>query len=387
LSVLRRSRALLRDFLRHEAAGGILLMATAAIALGLANAPFAPTYYAMLRFDIAGMTVLHWINDGLMAFFFLLVGLEIKRELLEGELATWPRRALPAIAATGGMVVPALVYLTLNLSETTTRHGWAIPTATDIAFALGVLALLGKRVPGALKVFLTALAILDDIGAVLIIALFYASDLSLLYLGAAGLTLAILHTLNRWRVARLAPYLALGALLWFFVLESGVHPALAGVMLASAVPLRPSEPTGASPLHALERRLGPWSSFAIVPLFGLANAGVSLHGLAPSALLDPLALGVAAGLFVGKQVGVFGSAWLAVRLGLAKLPHGMAWAQLYGVAVLCGIGFTMSLFVGMLAFDADVQQNEAKLGILAGSFLSAFVGWLVIRGATKLPSA
>jgi NhaA family Na+:H+ antiporter len=385
MKLLERPRSILRAFLQQEASGGIILMASAALALIVANSALGPAYFDALHADIAGMSLLHWINDGLMALFFLLVGLEIKRELAEGALSTWPRRALPGIAAAGGMIVPALIYVTLNAGSPETLRGWAIPAATDIAFALGVLALLGSRAPVSLKIFLTALAILDDLGAVLIIAFFYASELSLTYLGLAALTLAALFALNRTGVTRLAFYLVLGAVLWFLVLKSGIHATLAGVALASAIPLksRGAIERTPSPLHRLEHGLSPWIAFLIVPIFGFANAGVSLAGMTPSAMLNPVPLGVAAGLFFGKQIGVFGFAWIAIRLRLASLPAHATWLQLYGVAALCGIGFTMSLFIGLLAFADPHLQDEAKMGVLTGSLLSALVGWLIIRFSPK----
>ena len=385
MKLLERPRSILRSFLQQEASGGIILMTSAALALIVANSALGRTYFDALHVDLAGMSLLHWINDGLMALFFLLVGLEIKRELAEGALSTWPRRALPGIAAAGGMIVPALIYVALNVGSPETLRGWAIPAATDIAFALGVLALLGSRAPVSLKIFLTALAILDDLGAVLIIAFFYASELSLTYLGLAALTLAALFALNRAGITRLAFYLVLGAVLWVFVLKSGIHATLAGVALAAAIPLRSRGAVehAHSPLHRLEHALTPWIAFLIVPIFGFANAGVSLSGMTPSAMLDPVPLGVAAGLFFGKQIGVFGFAWIAIRLRLASLPAHATWLQLYGVAALCGIGFTMSLFIGLLAFADPHLQDEAKMGVLAGSLLSALVGWLIIRFSPK----
>ena len=385
MKLLERPRSILRAFFRQEASGGIVLMTSAALALIVANSTLGPAYFDTLHVDLAGMSLLHWINDGLMALFFLLVGLEIKRELAEGALSTWPRRALPGIAAAGGMIVPALIYVALNVGSPETLRGWAIPAATDIAFALGVLALLGSRAPVSLKIFLTALAILDDLGAVLIIAFFYASELSLTYLGLAALTLAALFALNRAGITRLAFYLVLGAVLWVFVLKSGIHATLAGVALAAAIPLRSRGAVehAHSPLHRLEHALTPWIAFLIVPIFGFANAGVSLSGMTPSAMLDPVPLGVAAGLFFGKQIGVFGFAWIAIRLQLASLPAHATWLQLYGVAALCGIGFTMSLFIGLLAFADPHLQDEAKMGVLAGSLLSALVGWLIIRFSPK----
>ena len=384
----RRPLSVLRSFLDSEAAGGLVLMAAAALALVVANSPLAPAYFGALHAHIGPLSASHWINDGLMAVFFLFVGLEIKRELLDGQLSTWPRRALPGIAAAGGMAVPALIYAAFNWGDPATLRGWAIPSATDIAFALGVLSLLGPRVPASLKVFLAALAILDDLGAVAIIAVFYAGDLSLSDLGLAAAALAALAALNRFGVSRLSPYMLVGALLWFFVLRSGVHATIAGVALALTIPLRlaPGRPddVAGSPLHRLEHRLHGWVAFGIVPLFGFANAGVSFAGVTADALLAPLTLGVALGLLVGKLVGVFGAAALAIRAGLADVPMGASWSQLVGVALLCGIGFTMSLFIGLLAFaDDPALQDEVKIGILLGSGLAGLLGWAVLRVAPR----
>ena len=319
----RRPASALRSLLQGEAGGGLVLMAAAAAALAMANSPFAPAYFGVLNTKAGGLSLLHWINDALMALFFLLVGLEIKREFLDGQLSTWPRRVLPGLAAAGGMAAPALLYVALNASTPATLRGWAIPTATDIAFALGVLALLGSRVPVSLKIFLTALAIIDDLGAVAIIAAFYTADLSLAWLGLAGLTLAVLAGLNRAGVERLAFYLGLGVLLWVFVLKSGVHATLAGVALALTIPLRPSPgrpDDPASPLHILEHALHPWVAYLIVPVFGFANAGVSLSGMSWAAVLAPLPLGIAAGLFVGKQIGIFLTTWAAATAPLGGTP-------------------------------------------------------------------
>lgn len=379
------ARSILREFLTQEASGGIVLMACALIAMIIANSALAKGYFSVLHLHVAGLSVQHWINDALMALFFLLVGLEIKREFLDGELNTWSRRALPGIAAAGGMAVPALIYSAINSASPETLRGWAIPAATDIAFALGVLSLLGSRVPASLKIFLTALAILDDLGAVLIIAFFYTADLSLIDLAMAGAILGVLFALNRLRVYNLAPYLILGVVLWIFVFRSGVHATLAGVALALTIPLRAGragpDGTKRSPLLALEHDLGPWVAFLIVPIFGIANAGVSLAGFTPAALLDPVPLGVAAGLFLGKQLGVFSCAWAAIRFGLADMPANATWRQFYGVAVLCGIGFTMSLFIGLLAFRDVHLQDETKIGVLLGSILSALLGWALIRSS------
>ncbi|HYI91262.1 MAG TPA: Na+/H+ antiporter NhaA [Beijerinckiaceae bacterium] len=381
----RRPQSALREFLDSEAAGGLVLMAVALLALGVANSPLARGYFGILQTDVLGLSVLHWINDGLMAVFFLLVGLEIKREMLDGQLSTWPRRALPGIAAIGGMAVPAVIYAAFNAGNAAAMRGWAIPTATDIAFALGVLALLGRRVPVSLKLFLTALAILDDLGAVAIIAVFYTADLTGGMLGLAAATLALLAGLNRLGVARLWPYGLLGIALWYFVLRSGVHATVAGVALALTIPLRssPGHPDAAdSPLHRLEHGLQPWVAFVIVPVFGFANAGVSFAGLDAATLLGPVPVGIALGLFVGKQLGVFVFAWAAIRAGLADVPSNASWPQLYGVALLCGIGFTMSLFIGLLAFPASPDlMDGTKVAVLAGSLASALVGAMLLRFA------
>jgi NhaA family Na+:H+ antiporter len=384
---LARPRSALRNLLANEAAGGLVLMGVAALALVIANSPLAPSYFGVLKTYVGGLSILHWINDALMALFFLLVGLEIKREFLDGQLSTWPRRILPGVAAAGGMIGPALVFVALNWGEPGTMRGWAIPTATDIAFALGVLALLGSRVPVSLRIFLTALAIIDDLGAVLIIAAFYTADLSLGWLAAAGLALAVLAGLNRAGVHRLTPYLLIGGLLWFFVLRSGVHATLAGVALAMTIPLRasPGQPDDPhSPLHILEHGLHSWVAFLVVPIFGFANAGVSLAGLGWASLLTPLTLGIAAGLFVGKQIGVFLTTLAVVKLNLADRPEDATWPQVYGISLLCGIGFTMSLFIGLLAFPDSVDlQEQVKVGVLLGSVLSALAGTAVLLVARR----
>jgi len=372
----------LRTLLSTEAGSGIVLMAAAGIALLVANSPFAHAYFRMLDAYAGPLSVLHWINDGLMALFFLLVGLEIKREFLDGHLSSWPRRILPGVAAAGGMIVPALIYIAINANEPGNLRGWAIPTATDIAFALGVLALLGPRVPVSLKVFLTALAIIDDLGAVTIIALLYTNELSVLWLTLAAAAIFVLWVMNRSRVTSLLPYLLVGALLWLFVLKSGVHATLAGVALALTIPLRPSPgrpDDEQSPLHRLEHALHPWVGFLVVPIFGFANAGVNLAGMSSAAAVADVPLGIAAGLFIGKQLGVFGSSWAAIKLGWADRPSGASFTQLYGVSILCGIGFTMSLFVGLLAFPgAPHLQDGVKIGVLAGSLLSALMGTAVV---------
>ena len=383
----RRPLSSLRALLTSGAGGGLVLMASAALALIVANSPLADAYFSALKTYLGPLSVLHWINDALMAVFFLLVGLEIKRELLDGRLRTWPDRILPGVAALGGMLLPALVYALVNRHSPETLRGWAIPAATDIAFALGVLALLGPRVPISLKVFLTALAIIDDLGAVIIIALFYTADLSLPMLGGAAVTLAVLYGLNKAGVSRLSPYLALGLILWGFVLLSGVHATIAGVLLALTIPLRlsvgkPDDPT--SPLHILEHALHPWSAFLVLPIFGFANAGVSLAGFSPHMLLDPVTLGVALGLFLGKQLGVFGFVLAVVRLGWAQRPAGAGWLQIYGIALLCGVGFTMSLFIGLLAFaNRPELEAETKVGVLVGSLVCMTAGALVLRFAPR----
>ncbi|RCS23555.1 Na+/H+ antiporter NhaA [Phyllobacterium salinisoli] len=376
----------MRRFLDSEASGGIVLMFAAALALIVANSPLAETYFHTLHVEIGGLSVLHWINDALMVVFFLLVGLEIKREFLDGQLASWSNRILPGIAAAGGVAVPALIFAYLNASNPETIRGWAIPSATDIAFALGVISLLGSRVPTSLKVFLATLAILDDLAAVAIIAVFYTSDLALPYLGGAVAATLVLITLNRMGVMKLLPYLVVGVVLWYLVLRSGVHATVAGVVLAMTIPLRPApgRPDDmTSPLHKLEHALSNWVSFLVVPVFGFANAGISFSGLDASVLTDTLTLGIALGLFLGKQIGVFGTAWLAIKLRLSAKPMGASWTQLYGVSLLCGIGFTMSLFIGLLSFTSDHLHDETKIGVLLGSFLSAVCGWLVLRFSGK----
>jgi len=385
------ARSALREFLTSEAGGGVALMVAAVLALVVANSPLAGSYQHLLHLEtgpvlspkLGPMTVHLWINDGLMAVFFLLVGLEIKREFVDGRLSTWDRRRLPVIAAAVGMAVPALIYLALTAEADGLSRGWAIPAATDIAFAIGVLALLGSRAPTSLKLFLTTVAIADDLGAVAIIALAYTASLDTLALGAAAAILLVLYALGKSGVRSLWPYLIGAALLWYAVLLSGVHATVAGVLAAATIPViaTPGAPDSAeSPLHRLEHGLSPWVAFLIVPLFGFANAGVSLEGVGIDRLLAPLPLGIAAGLFLGKQLGILAAVWLTVRLGLASRLRGATWLQVWGVAMLCGIGFTMSLFISALAFPGDpARVEEAKLGILAGSFLSAIAGYAVLR--------
>ena len=375
---------LLRRFIDNEASGGIVLMAAAALALIVANSALAPVYFATLKVYVGPLSVSHWINDALMSVFFLLVGLEIKREVVDGQLSTWPRRILPGLCAAGGMAVPALIFAALNWNNGEVIRGWAIPTATDIAFALGVLSLFGNRVPASMKVFLTALAIIDDLGAVLIIAVFYTGNLDLAALGGAAAVLVALLALNRFKVRALLPYLMLGAVLWLLVLLSGVHATVAGVALAFTIPLgRPVDggraPAPSSPLHTLEHALITVVPFFIIPIFGFANAGVSLAGFDARALVDPLTLGVAGGLVLGKVIGVYGTALATVKLGFADGPTNAAPLHVLGVALLCGIGFTMSLFIGLLAFPASpALQDGVKIGILLGSFVAAVLGTIVL---------
>ena len=361
-------------------------MAVALLAILIANSPLSGAYFSAIHAYLGPLSVQHWINDALMAVFFLFVGLEIKREMTEGQLSTWARRLLPGVAAAGGMAAPALIYLAFNGSDPATARGWAIPAATDIAFALGVLSLLGPRVPASLKIFLAALAIIDDLGAVVIIALFYTSQLSLLDLAGAAVVLGLLVALNLRGVASLAPYLLLGAVLWVFVLRSGVHATVAGVLLALTIPIKALlDGAEVSPLRRLEHALHIPVAFLIVPIFGFANAGVSFAGVTPAVLAEPLSLGVAGGLVLGKLIGVFGAVLLMVRTGLADLPAGASWAQMFGVALLCGIGFTMSLFIGLLAFSDPALQDRVKFGILAGSLVAGLSGYLVLRRTINHP--
>lgn len=379
----------LRDFLRLESAGGILLVGAAALAMILVNSPFAWLYNSLLEVPVAirigdfeiFKPMLLWINDGLMAVFFFLVGLELKREIIEGELSQPEQAVLPAFAAVGGMAVPAAIYAWLNWSNPVTLQGWAIPAATDIAFALGVLLLLGKQVPTSLKVFLMTLAILDDLGAIVIIALFYTADLSVTSLVTALSALTVLIIMNRRGVMSLPAYILVGLIMWASVLKSGVHATLAGVALAAVIPMRDPANPKHSPLRELEHDLHPSVAYVILPVFAFANAGVSFEGVHLATLLEPVPLGIAAGLFLGKQFGVFLFSWLAVQLRLARLPAGVTWPQVYGTALLCGIGFTMSLFIGSLAFENAGPQYGAsvRLGIIVGSLLSAVVGFLLLR--------
>lgn len=358
-------------------------MVAAAVALVVANSPLAEVYFHTLHLKLGFLPVLEWINDGLMALFFLLVGLEIKREMTSGQLSTWKRRTLPGLCALGGMIVPAGIYIVAQNGDAATLHGWAIPAATDIAFALGVITLLGSRVPVSLRIFLAALAIIDDLGAVLIIAVFYAGDLKLWALAGVGVASLVLFVFNRLRLSWISAYMIVGLALWWCMLQSGVHATLAGVILALFVPTKTRHEGAPSLLHVLEHELNPLVSFLIVPLFGLANAGVAFSGIGLSSFISSIPLGVALGLFVGKQAGVFGAAWLSIRMGIAELPVAANWRQLYGTAVLCGIGFTMSLFIGLLAFDTPREQDLAKIGVLAGSLASALVGAAVLNAQAR----
>lgn len=370
-------RKALRSFLALEASSGIVLMCAAVLALVLANSPFSAGYEALL-----GAGVRHAVNDGLMALFFLLVGLEIKREMLQGELAGWRRAALPLIGALGGIVLPAMIYLGMNHGMPAAR-GWAIASATDIAFSVGVLALLGSRIPAGLKIFLLAVAVIDDLVAVIIIAVFYTSELNLMALTGAGLALLLLYVAARVKPRSLWPYLALGVLLWWAVLNSGVHATIAGVALGFMIPMHIIGRNGKTLAKSLEHRLHPWVAYGIMPVFALANAGVSLAEVDGQVLLQPLPLGIALGLLVGKQLGIFTACRLAVALKIAHLPVGVRWRGLYGVCIIAGIGFTMSLFIGSLAFSDPVVQNEVRLGVMMGSIASALLGYIYLRCTLK----
>ncbi|BBP79036.1 Na+/H+ antiporter NhaA [Pseudomonas gingeri NCPPB 3146 = LMG 5327] len=387
-------RSTFTRFFQLEAASGLLLIAAAALALIINNSPLSYLYNGLLDVPVVAQVgalkiakpLLLWINDGLMAMFFLLIGLEVKREVLEGHLSKPSQIVLPGAAAIGGMVVPALIYWFLNKDNPAALGGWAIPMATDIAFALGVLALLGKRVPVSLKLFLMTLAIIDDLGAIIVIAVFYSSELSTLSLMLAGACLVALIAMNRLGVVKLGPYMIIGLILWICVLKSGVHATLAGVTLAFCIPLR-TKNSETSPLLSLEHALHPWVAFGILPLFAFANAGVSLTGVNLDSFTHHVPLGIAAGLLIGKTVGVFGLTWLAVKAGMAALPNGANWGQVLGVAILCGIGFTMSLFVGSLAFVPGSSEYVGmdRMGILTGSILAALIGYAVTAMASRQP--
>ena len=386
----------LKSFIASESAGGIALALTALVAIVVANSPLAASYRELVSLRgelriadpwlVLSKPLSVWVNDLWMAVFFFLVGLEIKREILVGELSSLRQATLPAAAAVGGMIVPALIYVALNRSDAVAGRGWAIPMATDIAFALGVVAVLGSRVPASLKVFLTAVAIIDDLGAIAVIGLFYTDQLSLPMLAAAGAGNAVLFALNRARVMSIGPYVIVGLVVWVCVLKSGVHATLAGVVTALAIPI--ADGKGGSPLETAERALHPWIAFLILPTFAFVNAGVSLAGVDAKAMMHGVPLGIAAGLVAGKAIGVFGASWLLVRFAGARLPEGAGWRQFFAVAVLCGIGFTMSLFIGGLAFEGQdaAYDTRVKLGVIAGSLISAVLGVaLLLIGASPIP--
>ncbi|ALT76718.1 Na+/H+ antiporter NhaA [Paucibacter sp. KCTC 42545] len=384
----------LRKFFASESSSGIVLALAAILALIISNSPLSHLYQGFTQINgelrlgtdalVLKKPLIVWVNDLWMAVFFLLVGLEIKREFVAGELASLKQAILPAVAALGGMVVPALIYVGFNWSDAQALRGWAIPAATDIAFAIGILMLLGSRVPASLKIFLTAVAIIDDLGAIVVIALFYTQQLSLPMMAAAGGCLFLLWALNFSGVTRSDVYLAVGLLLWLCVLKSGVHATLAGVATAMFIPMHDKH--GGSPLETLEHGLHPWVSYLILPMFAFANAGVSFAGMSPAALLQPLPMGIAMGLLVGKAVGVFGSSWLLIKFGAASRPSGASWTQFFGVCVLCGIGFTMSLFIGGLAFEGlgPEFETQVKLGVLGGSLLAgAIAAWILHKAANQ----
>ena len=377
----------LREFLRLESAGGLILVMSAILAMVLANSPLADSYVQLLTLKITVMVesfgvskpLLLWVNDGLMAVFFLLVGLELKREVVEGELSSPEQITLPALAAIGGLIVPAAIYWLINRDNPEGLNGWAVPTATDIAFALAILSLLGSRVPASLKVFLTTIAIFDDLAAIVIIAIFYSGNLSTASLAAAGAGIVVLFALNRLGVKSLAAYLIVGIFIWLFVLKSGVHATLAGIAVAAFIPLKGGDDH--SPSRHLEHILHPWVAYCVLPIFAFANAGLPFAGVSLDAVVGTVSIGIILGLFIGKQIGVFGMTALMIGLGLAKKPEGSSWLMLYGVALLCGVGFTMSLFIGGLAFEHGGFSNIAalKIGVIAGSVASALCGWLVLH--------
>ena len=384
-----------KKFLAKEASGGILLLIFATFAMILANTPLSQMYFDFLEMPVSiqiGLFSIHkpllmWVNDGFMAVFFVLVGLEVKRELLVGALSSYQRAIFPAIGALGGMIVPALIYWLLNYNIPEHQAGWAIPMATDIAFAVGIVALLGKRVPFALKIFLLALAIIDDLGAIVVIAIFFSHELSATALVSAAIAIVALIAMNRMKVTALCAYMVVGIILWASVLKSGVHATLAGVIIGFCVPLKGKN--GEKPLHDFEHMLAPWCSFIILPLFAFSNAGVTLSGMGLSSLTSPLTLGVILGLVVGKSLGVFSLSYLAVKLGIAKLSEGINFKQIFAISVLCGIGFTMSMFLAGLAFGGDTDgqlMSLARLGILIGSAISAILGYVLLRLLTKAPS-
>ena len=378
-------------FFRLEAASGLVLLIAAIVALVVSNSDFSELYFDTLGYYLfigindfgLKLSVHHWINDFLMAIFFFFVTLEIKREFIQGELSNFKKALLPIIAAVGGMVIPALVYIAINFGNNETLNGWAIPSATDIAFSLGILSLLGSRVPISLKIFLTALAIIDDLGAILIIAFFYSGDLSISYLSLILISYILLLILNKLGIKKFIPYLIIGSFMWFFTYKSGIHATIAGVLLASTIPHR-NKDKDFSLLIKIEHAISPYVAFLIMPLFAFANAGVSLGGLSLSSLMQPVPLGILLGLFVGKQVGVMIFSFFAVKFGIAQMPDNSNWFSLYGVSVLTGIGFTMSLFVGNLAFSENIQYIDGvKIGVLAGSLLSTLFGYFILLFSSK----
>ncbi|MBE2191182.1 MAG: Na+/H+ antiporter NhaA [Alphaproteobacteria bacterium] len=386
-----------REFFKMEASGGVMLVVAAILALVVANTSLYPLYDFVLNkvnFTIGFVgpedggpfldkSVLHWINDGLMAVFFFLVGLEIKREVLRGELSSFDKALLPILMAIGGVAIPSAIYFGLNMQDGGVPTGWAVPAATDIAFSLGILALLGSRAPISLKITLTAIAIIDDLMAILIIAFFYSGGLSAVPLLIAGLAVLGLLALNQKQVVATAPYVLVGFVLWVALLKSGMHPTIGGVLTAFAIPLSCVKRPWLTPVETLEHALHPWVAYMILPLFAFANAGVSFEGMGLGSFTELVTLGIIAGLFIGKQLGIFLPLFLAVKSGLCKLPDGASWGQVYGMSVLCGVGFTMSLFIGELAFDDPAIQSSVRLGVLSGSVLSAVVGYAVIRFCPK----
>lgn len=375
---------MINRFFRSEPAAAIVLLASAVLAMIVANTPLGSSYDDVLHSHFLGISVQHWINDGLMAIFFLLVGLEIKQELLDGELSTWRTRALPGLAAVGGMAVPALIFVLVNRGESSHLQGWAIPAATDIAFAIGVLSLLGSRVPLAARTLLVGIAIIDDLLAILVIALFYSSGIQLPWLALAAACVVVLFTLNRRGVHAIAPYILGGVVLWYAIYQSGLHATLAGVVLAFAIPASTTQNQHRSPLKTTEHSIDKWVSFAILPIFGFANAGIAFGGMTRDEVFGTLPMGIALGLLVGKQVGIFSTIWLVTRLRLATKPPSLTWHQLYAMSVICGIGFTMSLFIGGLAFaDSPELMNATRIGVIGGSVLSATIGAVLMRRATQ----
>ena len=382
---------IIRKFFKLKSAPGILLLVAAIVAILVENSFLSDSYskllHSSININISNFSIEkdlhHWINDGLMAIFFLLIGLEIKRELVQGHLSTREQFSLPAVAAIGGITIPAIIYISLNFGNEVTTNGWAIPTATDIAFALGVVTLLGNRIPISLKVTLVAIAIIDDLVAIIIIASFYASDLSINYLFFAAIATFILFVLNNRKINKLSPYVILGILLWVFVLKSGIHASLAGVLLAQFIPIKPKDTSAHSPLYKLEHSIEPWVNFIILPIFAFANAGVSFSGMKLNLLWDPVTLGIILGLFFGKQIGVMLFTYLGSILKICKLPSDISWAQYYGLSLVTGIGFTMSLFIGSLAFTDPEYQTSVRLGVLIASLLAGIFGYLTLRLTSK----